>query len=83
MITWKQNLKHLTRKEYEYLRHLCHLSKNVYNSALYNIRKHEEAEGTYLRYEANFHLMKDDENYKRLGGGISQQTMRCFDAAYA
>lgn len=83
MITWKQNLKHLTRKEYDYLRHLCHLSKNVYNSALYNIRKHEEAEGTYLRYEANFHLMKDDENYKRLGGGISQQTMRCVDAAYA
>lgn len=82
MITWKQNLKHLSRKEYEYLRHLCHLSKNVYNTALYNVRQQYITEGTYLNYNANFNLMKHDENYLRLGGGISQQTMRCVDAAF-
>lgn len=82
MITWKQNLKHLSRKEYEYLRLLCHLSKNVYNSALYNVRQQYATEGTYLNYNANFCLMKTDENYLRLGGGIAQQTMRCVDAAF-
>lgn len=82
MITWKQNLKHLSVQEYEYLLHLCRLSKNVYNEALYNIRQHYFIEGSYLRYEANFYQMKDSDNYRRLGGSISQQTMRCVDAAF-
>jgi len=82
MLTWKQNLKHLTKKEYEYLLHLCRLSKNVYNEALYNIRQHYFIQGEYLQYTSNFRLMKSSENYLRLGGGISQQTMRCVDAAF-
>lgn len=81
-ITWKQNLKHLTSKEYEFLRTLCHLSKNVYNESVYNIRQHYFAEGTYLRYEANYPLMKNSENYKKLGGAIAQQTMRCADQSF-
>ena len=81
-ITWKQNLKHLTSKEYEFLRTLCHLSKNVYNESVYNIRQHYFAEGTYLRYEANYHLMKNSENYQKIGGAIAQQTMRCADQSF-
>ena len=61
---------------------MCHLSKNVYNEALYNIRQHYFAESQYLRYEANYPLMKVSDNYSRLGANISQQTMRCVDAAF-
>ena len=81
-ITWKQNLKHLTSKEYEFLRTLCYLSKNVYNESVYNIRQHYFAEGTYLRYEANYPLMKNSENYQRIGGAIAQQSMRCADQSF-
>ena len=82
MITWKQNLKHLSKDEYLLLKEMCHLSKNVYNEALYNIRQHYFAESQYLRYEANYPLMKVSDNYSRLGANISQQTMRCVDAAF-
>lgn len=82
LITWKQNLKHLSKAEYLLLKEMCHLSKNVYNEALYNIRQHYFAESQYLRYEANYPLMKVSDNYSRLGANISQQTMRCVDAAF-
>lgn len=82
MKTWKQNLKHLTSKQYQMLREMCHLSKNVYNESVYNIRQHYFAEGTYLRYEANYPLMKNSTNYKKLGANVAQQSMRCADQAF-
>lgn len=82
MKTWKQNLKHLTSKQYEMLREMCYLSKNVYNESVYNIRQHYFAEGSYLRYEANYPLMKNSENYKKLGTNVAQQSMRCADQSF-
>ena len=64
------------------LREMCHLSKNVYNESLYNIRQHYFSEGSYLRYEANYPLMKTSENYKRLGANVAQQTMRNADYSF-
>ncbi len=80
--TWKVNLKGLSVEEYKYLREMCHLSKNVYNEAVYNIRQHYFAEGTYLRYEANFYQMRTSINYIRLGSNISQQSMRAADQSF-
>ena len=80
--TWKCNLKKLSVNEYKYLREMCRLSKNVYNESIYNIRQHYFTEGSYLRYEANFGLMKSSKNYIRLGSNISQQSMRAADHAF-
>lgn len=80
--TWKISLKSLSAKEYEFLREMCHLSKNVYNESIYNVRQHYFAEGTYLRYEANFGQMKYSENYINLGSNISQQSMRAADQSF-
>ena len=80
--TWKQNLKHLNSEEYEFLRTLCHLSKNVYNESVYNIRQHYFQQGEYLRYEANYIFMKSSENYQRIGGALAQRTMRCADQSF-
>ena len=80
--TWKCNLKNLSAKEYQLLREMCHLSKNVYNDSVYNIRQHYFAEGTYLRYEANYYQMKDNESYIALGSNISQQSMRAADQSF-
>lgn len=82
MKSWKQNLKHLTSNQYQMLREMCHLSKNVYNESLYNIRQHYFSEGSYLRYEANYPLMKTSENYKRLGANVAQQTIRNVDYSF-
>lgn len=82
MKTWTQNLKHLTAAEYQFLRTMCRLSKNVYNESIYNIRQQYFSEGTYLRYEANYHQMKTSENYSLLGANIAQQSMRQADASF-
>jgi len=82
LVTWKCKLKNLTAQEYQYLREMCYLSKNVYNEAVYNIRQHYFAEGTYLRYEANFGQMKFSENYINLGSNVSQATMRKADQSF-
>ena len=80
--TWKCSLRNLSSKQYSFLREMCHLSKNVYNESVYNIRQHYFAEGTYLRYEANFGQMKNSENYRNLGSNISQQSMRAADQSF-
>ena len=82
MKSWKQNLKHLNSKQYMLIREMCRLSKNVYNESLYNIRQHYFAEGSYLRYEANYPLMKISENYRRLGASVAQQSMRFADYSF-
>lgn len=82
LVTWKQHLKHLTKDEYMLLREMCHLSKNVYNESLYNIRQHYFKEHVFLRYEANYPIEKLSENYKLLGVNVAQQTMKCVDAAF-
>lgn len=82
LVTWKQNLKHLSKDEYLLLREMCRLSKNVYNESLYNIRQHYFAEKSFLRYEANYPIEKLSENYKLLGANLAQQTMKCVDSAF-
>lgn len=78
---WRCNLKGLTKKEYDVLRDMCHASKNVYNASLYNIRQHYFQQQEYLRYEANYWLMKDTETYAYLGN-VAQQTMKAADNAF-
>ena len=82
LCTWKCNLKHLTSQQYEYLREMCRLSKNVYNESAYNIRQHYFSDGSYLRYEANFGQMKFSENYINLGSNVAQATMRAADQSF-
>jgi IS605 OrfB family transposase len=82
MKTWKVNLKHLSNVEYQYLREICRLSKNVYNESVYNIRQHYFSEGTYLRYESNYYQMKTSENYILLGANVAQQTMKSADQSF-
>lgn len=82
MKSWKQNLKHLTSNQYMLIREMCRLSKNVYNESLYNIRQHYFSEGSYLRYESNYPLMKVSENYRRLGASVAQQSMRFADYSF-
>jgi len=75
----RQQLKHLTASEYRALRELCVLTKNMYNVALYNVRQYYFTEKKFLGYNSNYHLCKDNENYKILNSNSAQQIMKVVD----
>ena len=81
-LTIKQQVKHLTKEEYNILRELCRIAKNLTNQAIYNVRQHYFQEKQHLRYEANYHEMKYLENYKLLNSNIAQQTLKNVDTMF-
>ena len=81
-LTIKQQVKHLTKEEYNILRELCRVAKNLTNQAIYNIRQHYFQEKQYLRYEANYHELKYLENYKLLNSNMAQQTLKDTDEMF-
>ncbi len=78
----KQQIKHLTKEEYNILRELCRTAKNLTNQAIYNVRQYYFQEKQYLRYEANYYEMKHLENYKLLNSNIAQQTLKDVDTMF-
>ena len=81
-LTIKQQVKHLTKEEYNILRELCRAAKNLTNQAIYNVRQHYFQEKQYLRYEANYHEIKHLENYKLLNSNMAQQTLKDVDSMF-
>ena len=78
----KQQVKHLTKEEYNILRELCRTAKNLTNQAIYNVRQHYFQEKQYLRYEANYHELKNSDNYKLLNSNMAQQTLKDVDQIF-
>ena len=81
-LTLKQQVKHLTKEEYNILRELCRVAKNLKNQAIYNIRQHYLQEKQYLRYESNYHELKNSVNYKLLNSNMAQQTIKDVDLMF-
>jgi transposase len=77
--TQKNQLRRLSKQEFNALSALCRLSKNLFNVALYECRQYFFAERKRLTYESNYHLCKLNENYRLLNTDIAQQTMRVVD----
>ena len=80
--TQQQQLRRLTKAQFSALLLLCRLSKNLYNVALYSIRQHFFAQRKFLRYESNYHAVKDNENYQALNTDIAQQAMKVADRSF-
>ena len=81
-LTQSNVIRGLTKQEYSFLREMCEYSRNLYNVGLYNIRQHFFANKTFLRFESNYHVCKDNENYKLLQAGVSQQVLRVVDRSF-
>ena len=75
-LTIKQQVKHLTKEEYNILRELCRTAKNLTNQAIYNVRQHYFQEKQFLKYESNYHEIKNSESYKLLNSNMAQQTLK-------
>jgi IS605 OrfB family transposase len=81
-LTIKQQVKHLTKEEYNILRELCRIAKNLTNQAIYNVRQHYFQEKQYLRYESNYHELKNCQSYKLLNSNMAQQTLKNVDTMF-
>ncbi|MCI6935788.1 MAG: hypothetical protein MR762_03890 [Clostridiales bacterium] len=53
-----------------------------YNVALYNIRQYYFQDKKFLKYEENYHVCKENENYGLLQAGVSQQTLKVADRSF-
>lgn len=78
----KQQLKNLTKEEYQNLKELCHIAKNLYNVGLYNVRQYYFENKEYLNYESNYRLCKANENYKLLNSNMAQQILKEVDGTF-
>ena len=81
-LTKKQQVKHLTKEEYNILRKLCRVAKNLTNQAIFNVRQHYFQEKQHLRYEENYHELKYLENYKLLNANMAQQILKNVDQMF-
>ena len=61
---------------------MCRTAKNLTNQAIYNVRQHYFQEKQYLRYESNYHEMKNCESYKILNSNMAQQTLKNVDLMF-
>lgn len=78
----KQQLNHLTEAEYNILKELCRISKNLKNQVLYEIRQKFFEDKSYLSYNEVYKLLKTNDNYKLLQSNMAQQIMKKVDAEF-
>ena len=50
-LTLKQQVKHLSKKEFRNLKYLSHVAKNLTNEAIYNIRQYYFNKKKYLKQQ--------------------------------
>lgn len=81
-LTMTQQVNQLSKDEYLTLRKLSRYAKNLVNEAIYNIRQYYFIEGKYLRYESNYHLLKQSNNYKQLNSNMAQQILKEVDGMF-
>lgn len=63
-------------KQYQELKHLCFLSKNLYNSTLYAVRQHFFEHRKYLNYyDVNKQFTHENQpDYRALPAKVAEQT---------
>ncbi|GBC59585.1 transposase [Desulfonema ishimotonii] len=61
------------------IRFLSYYSARLYNVGLYSVRQYFFDNNEYLNYSKNYHLCKDNENYKLLLSDTSQQILRLVE----
>ena len=76
--------QHIIRKgdaRYKQIDHVCYLSKNLYNAALYTIKQEFLNSGKWIRYAALNKMMVASNNvdYRAMSGSSSQQVLMGLD----
>lgn len=61
------------------LNEMTFLSKNIYNSSLYEIKNYYNSTGEFLIYEKNWNIIKLTDNYIKLPSQVAQQSIKMVD----
>ena len=78
----KQQLNNLSKEDYLILKELSHISKNLYNQALYEYRQaFFEKRSQEVSYYTNDKFLRGTENYSQLQAKVSQQILMSVDEA--
>ena len=81
MILAEKHIYKPTHKYYAELDNLCFLSKNLYNSTLYNVRQHYFNTGDYKNYnQVNFEFTHNNQSdYRALPAKVAKHTQKLVD----
>lgn len=82
MKTIKQNLKHLTKKQYTLLKHYTMNSNALYNCTLYTCNEYYKQTGKYIGLRDLYHVMKHNIHYKNMTSFNAQAIIRLVDQNY-
>jgi hypothetical protein len=69
----------LDKNTFNMLDEMTYLSKNIYNSALYEIKNYYNSTGSYLDYQKCWNLIKSTDNYVKMPSQVGQQTLKITD----
>jgi putative transposase len=61
------------------LRHLCHISKNLFNESNYLIRQELFKNKKWIQYNTLYHKIKTSKNYQLLPAQTAQQGLKILD----
>ena len=80
----EQHIIKPNNRYYKELKNLCGLSKNLYNTTLYEIRQYFFENKKYLPYPAVDKKFKETNNidYRSLPAQTAQQIMRMVDSSF-
>ena len=81
-LTQSNVIRGLAKQKYTMLREMCQYSNNLYNVAVYTIRQHYFDTHQFLRYEENYPICKENENYGLLQAGVAQQILKMADRSF-
>ena len=81
-LTQSNVIRGLAKQDYTMLREMCQYSNNLYNVAVYTIRQHYFDTHQFLRYEENYPICKENENYGLLQAGVAQQILKMADRSF-
>ena len=77
--TQVQQIRNLSKEQFELLHTLCWHSARLYNFGLYRTRQQWIQTKTFLRYSENYHACKHNDNYQMLPAIMAQQTLKVVD----
>ena len=72
-------LNKLDKLHFDLLNEMTYLSKNIYNSALYEIMNYYNSTNSYMDYQKTWNIIKSTDNYEKLPSQVGQQTLKIAD----
>lgn len=80
--TQSNQIRQLSKDQYNLLRKMCWHSARLYNFGLYSVRQNFLETKTYLPYPQNYHYCKTNENFQILPSVMGQQTLKVVDRSF-